>query len=144
MGKTWLVLADGRRARVYEESSRGGELAELAPLAMRIEEGDLYDPQDRPPRSFSSVGSHRSAMDRGVNLHEREEENFLKRLAASLAEKESGYDELVLMAPPRALGLLRTLLRDRVAAKIAHEAPLNVIDESAAVLRQRLRDLRIP
>jgi len=79
---------------------------------MEISDDDLYDPQDRPPRSFGSVGRTRHAMDKGRNLHEQEEGNFLKRIAERIAEadKPKLFEHLLIAAPPRALGALRDML----------------------------------
>lgn len=142
-GIVWLLLADGRRARVLIEESRGAALSEPAEWVLRISEEDLYDPQDRPPRSFESVGAARHGMDGGRNLHEKEEENFLKRVAARLteAEKNGSFAHLVVVAPPRALGLLRSHLPPALKARVRRELDKDLIDEDAHRLRDRLRDL---
>ncbi|UPT63684.1 MAG: host attachment protein [Hyphomonadaceae bacterium JAD_PAG50586_4] len=100
-GTAWMLVADGRRARVLVEQRRGATLEEN--WSMEIGEEDLYDPQDRPPRSFDSVGPGRHGMERR-DLHEAEEENFLKRVADRIgeAEKQKAFDHLVIAAPARA------------------------------------------
>lgn len=142
-GVVWLLLADGRRARVLVEERRGATLSEPADWVMQISDEDLYDPQDRPPRSFESVGAARHGMDAGRDLHEKEEENFLKRVVARLAEaeKQGGFAHLVVVAPPRALGLLRGLLPSAVKARIRKELDKDLLDEDAPRLRDRLREL---
>lgn len=140
-GRAWFVLADGRRARVLEEAKRGAPLSELATMA--ISEEELYEPQDRPPRAQDSSGPHRHAMDGGRNLHEAEEEKFLKRVAdhVSEAHKNGQFEHLVIAAAPRALGLLRNALPDAVKAKIKAEAAKDLIDEDVRALKTRLKDL---
>ena len=142
-GTAWMLVADGRRARVLVESHRGAPLTERADLAMEISDDDLYDPQDRPPRSFDRVGPGRHAMDRGRNLHEAEEEKFLKRVAEQLAEaeKHQQFEHLVIAAPPRALGLLRTMLPQSTQDRIYATTPKDVLGEDAAKLRERLQAL---
>lgn len=139
--KTLIVLADGRRARIYEELARGAELREA--LAMTLSEDEAYEPQDRRARVFSSVGSHRSGTGPDDSLHEREEENFLRRVASAVEERAREDVALVLMAPPRALGILRGLLSKDAAGKIAHEAAKDVVDEDAGAVRGRLKELRL-
>ena len=140
-GATWFLLADGRRARILMEVRRGAELAEVE--ALEISEDELYDPQDRSPRSFDRVGAGRHAMDKGRNLHEAEEAKFLKRVADHVteAEKQSSFEHLVIAAPPRALGLLREKLPAAVHARIRAETPKDVIDETPPRLRERLQEL---
>jgi len=140
-GRTWFLLADGRRARVLSEVRRGAALEES--WSMQIGPDDTYDPQDRPARGFDSVGPGRHAMDKGRSLHEQEEENFLKRLAERIedAEKRKAFEHLVVAAPPRALGLLRERLPAPVRARVRAETPKDLIDEDVASLRERLTEL---
>lgn len=109
---------------------------------MEIGEEDLYNPQDRPPRSFDSVGPGRHGMERR-DLHEAEEENFLTRVAERIgvAEKQNAFDHLVIAAPPRALGLLRNKLTDNSKQRIRAEASKDLLDEDTPKLRERLTEL---
>ncbi|MBY0563508.1 MAG: host attachment protein [Hyphomonadaceae bacterium] len=140
-GVLWLVLADGRRARVLVEGKRGDALREE--FAMELGPEDAYDPQDRPARSFDRVGPGRHAMDKGRDLHEQEEEKFLKRLAARLndAAKHKQFAHLAIAAPPRALGSLRTLLSDAARAAIRGDVSKDVLSEDEASLRTRLKEM---
>lgn len=142
-GAAWFLIADGRKARVLVEQRRGASLQEPESWAMEIGEDDLYEAQDRPPRSFDRVGAGRHAMDKGRSLHEQEEENFLKRVAERIneAEKHNQFQHLVIAAPPRALGLLRGLLSDNARARVRAETPKDLLSESAPELRSRLQEL---
>lgn len=142
-GTAWMLVADGRRARVLIEERRGASLEERADLAMEISADELYDIQDRPPRSFDRVGAGRHAMDKGRSLHEAEEEKFLKRVAQRVgeADKQNQFDHLVIAAPPRALGLLRSLLPASTQSRICATTPKDLLDEPAQKLRERLQDL---
>lgn len=141
-GQTWFLVADGRKARVLSEQRRGATLQELGDWSMSISEEDTYDPQDRPPRSHASVGTARHAVDKG-SLHEKEEINFLKRLADRVgdAAKHNAFDHLVIAAPPRALGELRSLLPDAVQSRIRAELHKDIVSEDAPKLRERLTEL---
>lgn len=140
-GPAWFLVADGRRARLLVEPRRGADLQQS--WTEEISDEDIYDTQDRPPRSFDRVGAGRHAMDKGRSLHEQEEHNFLKRIASKItdAEKQSGFDHLVIAAPPRALGTLRELLPDNVRSRIRAEAAKDVVSESTSQLRERLTEL---
>lgn len=139
-GTAWFLVADGRRARLLVEQRRGAALQE--PWSMEIGDDDLYDAQDRPPRSFDSVGPGRHGMETR-DLHEAEEENFLKRVAERVgeAEKQKAFDHLVIAAPPRALGLLRNLLSRNAQSRIRAEAAKDLLDEETPKLRERLTEL---
>jgi protein required for attachment to host cells len=139
-GSTWFPIADGRRARVLIEARRGAQLETPADLTMEITEDELYDVQDRPPRSFDSVGPGRHAMDKGRNLHEQEEVKVLNRVASTIvdADRQNRFDHLVIAAPPRALGMLREKLAG-VQSRIRAATPKDLLDEPEAKLRERLR-----
>lgn len=141
-GSAWFLLADGRRARVLIEHRRGAALKAPEDWNLEISEEDTYDPQDRPPRSFDRVGAGRHGMERR-DLHEAEEENFLKRVARRIdeAEKKRLFDHLVIAAPPRALGALRGMLPQAVQSRIRAETPKDLLDEAAPKLRERLTEL---
>jgi len=140
-GSAWFLVVDGRRARLLVEQHRGAELQQS--WAEEIGDADMYDAQDRPPRSFDRVGAGRHAMDKGRSLHEQEEINFLTRIAGKLsaAEKQNSFSHLVIAAPPRALGTLRELLPDSVRSRIRAEAAKDLVDETQTQLRERLTDL---
>lgn len=142
-GTAWMLLADGRRARLLVEQRRGATLVERADWAMEIGPDELYDPQDRPPRSFDRAGAGRHAMDKGRSLHEQEEEHFLKRVADRLgeAERHNEFDHLIIAAPPRALGMLRHMLPAGAKSRIAADLSKDLLDESAPKLRERLTEL---
>ncbi len=141
-GPTWLLLADGRRARVLLEARRGATLSELPDWAMTLSEADRIAPQDRPPRAHDRQGPARHAMDR-ADPHEEEEENFLKRLSLRLGEAAATghFHHLVILAPPRALGLLRAHLPAAAGKLLRADAPKDVLDEDDAKLAERLREL---
>lgn len=142
-GVTWIVTADARQARVFSERVRGGELIELDQMRMQA------DDQDRPaahsPRATvhdrNGPGRH-GAGDR--NPSREVERRFLKRVASRLVQAASGgqFDRLVLMAPPRALGVLRMALTPVVAAKIEVSDPHERRDDGPAELRLHLREAR--
>jgi protein required for attachment to host cells len=141
-GRTWVLAADGRRARLYAEPRRGAPLT--VEWSMEIGAEDLYELQDRPPRSHDRLGSGRHSMEGNFDPHEEEERRFLKRVAGRIAEaaKTKSFDYLALAAPPRALGILREALPANVLALVTAEAAKDVLDEDAERLRERLFEMR--
>ncbi len=105
----WVVVCDGKKALVLENA--GDE------KFLNLKTRQVYDHPDEktreigtdaPGRSFSSVGHGRSAMEQ-TDFHTQEEDRFLKEIAGLLdAEVKAGHvKSLVIVAPPRALGVLR-------------------------------------
>lgn len=116
---TWFVIADGARLRLFE--SKGVK-----------ESWELIDSQDdesarklshelgreRPGRGHKSGPDSRFAMG-GVEPHDKLEKEFLGKLVDKLikAVDEDKFDQLVLAAPPRALGVLRTKFPPQLTSK---------------------------
>jgi protein required for attachment to host cells len=141
-GRTWVLAADGRRARVFSEPRRG--VALNAEWSMEIGPEDLFELQDRPPRSFDRVGPGRHSMEGNFDPHEEEERRFLRRVANRVAEaaKAKAFDYLALIAAPRALGVLRETLPPAVLAMVTTEAAKDILDEDAQRVRERLMEMR--
>lgn len=114
---TWVVTADGARARVYEERQRLGALRELADWG-RKGERHLRSGQDSS-RVRDRIGraSHTSL---GQSAQDRAEAQFLSDLAQDLddAAEARRFDRLVLIAPAKALGALRNRLTGLLSAKL--------------------------
>ena len=115
MAKTWILVGHEAGARVFENRGPGKGLE----LVETIEhpEGRLRDRDidtDRPGRSFrkDSGDPRRAAMSRGEGPHDRVIADFARALADKLqrGRVENQYERLVLVAPPRFLGLLRASL----------------------------------
>jgi protein required for attachment to host cells len=105
----WVVVCDGAKALVLENAGdalypnlKTKEVFEQK-LAKTHELGT-----DAPGRSIQSVGSARSSMEQ-TDWHDQEERAFLEDLAGRLdAAVTAGETKaLIVVAPPRALGVLR-------------------------------------
>ena len=106
----WVVVCDGRKALILENAGD-----EMFPNLRNKEVHEHEDSKtqelgsDAPGRSFSSVGSAHSAMEQ-TDWHDQEEQRFLHaltgRLDAALGAGET--KALIMIAPPRALGVLRS------------------------------------
>ena len=105
----WVVVCDGAKALVLENIGNRA--------SPRLHTREVYqqpDPKtheigtDAPGRAFASVGNMRSAMEQ-TDWHTQEEERFLRTLAGRLdaAVNAGQAKSLILIAPPRALGVLR-------------------------------------
>jgi protein required for attachment to host cells len=119
----WVVVCDGRKALILENIGD----ADYPDLRMRDVDKQEHPSTselgtDRPGRSHQSVGSHRSAMEE-TDLHDQAEEAFLAdlvhRLDAALLSKEA--KDLVIVAPPRALGALRKAYSDHIRSALVAE-----------------------
>jgi protein required for attachment to host cells len=105
----WVVVCDGKKALVLENI---GDTRFLNLKTLQVyEQPDLKTSElgtDAPGRAYNSVGAGRSAMEQ-TDWHQQEEDRFLQKLAGDLdAEVKAGTPKaLIMVAPPRALGVLR-------------------------------------
>jgi protein required for attachment to host cells len=109
MGNTWVVVADGTRARLFNRH-RNRKLEEFDVLLSpehRLHEGDLVT--DRDGRSLDAGGAGRHGVGNRNTAKDHEMSIFAKRLAGRLEEARNAgeVERLVLVASPRFLGQLR-------------------------------------
>ncbi len=115
MNSTWILVAHDAGARVFENHGPGKGLELLETIEHpegRARDRDMVS--DRPGRSFrkDSGDPRRASMSRNEGPHERAVSDFARALANKLrqARVQNRCGRLVLVAPPRFLGLLRSSL----------------------------------
>lgn len=143
--KTWIVVADGARARIFSPDRKLGKLVPAGPSdlvapASRQRTRDLKS--DRPGRSFSSARSGaRHAFEPPHDYHKLEKHRFMATLADALEEAcgHGAFDDLILVVPRRSLGELRGLLSKRVSEHVSHEVAKDLTGEPPSRLRRRLQ-----
>lgn len=143
---TWIVVADGDQAKIFEHDGPGKGLRAIKDLQLEqahLKAGDIM--ADRPGRASSPArgpGS-RSAVDYRTDPVEVRERRFVERLAAVLDEKhnEGAFERLVIAAAPAALGDLRPALSDGVRATIIAELPKDLTNLPTAKLAEHFDGL---
>lgn len=110
--RTWILVADGACARFLALAEGRGIAKAIPGLEMRHHAPSTRDlGRSKPARVIESVGSAKHGIEPRFDLHEREEADFLKMVMQKTEEalQKSEFDRLVMVAPPRALGILRSL-----------------------------------
>ena len=124
---TWIVIADGDQAKVFEHEGPGKGLRAVKDMLFEQEHlkaGDIM--ADKPGRSFSSAGpGSRSSIEYSSDPVQERERKFVEKLAEALNAKqaEGKFDRLVIAAAPTALGDIRPALSDGVRGTILAEMP---------------------
>ncbi len=124
--RTWVLIADGARARVLQNDGPGHRLRAVEGLVFHGDHSATHDlVSDREGRSYSSHGTGRSAIQSHSDPHRELKKKFAHQLADMLARglERHAYDRLIIVAPPVALGDLRTAITDHVRAKVVGEVP---------------------
>ena len=114
---TWVVTADGARARIYEERKRLGPLRELTDWRR---DGERHARSGKGASRVHDRMGHASHTSVRESAQDRAEASFLADLAHDLdhAAEAGRFDRLVLIAAPKALGVLRAQLSGLLTAKL--------------------------
>ena len=119
----WVVIADGAKALILE--NEGDAIAlnlKTREVHEQADEKTHEQGTDAPGRSINSNGSRRSTMEQ-TDWHDQAEQQFLidlaKRLDAAVVAGET--KSVILIAPPRALGVLRQAISPAVRNAIRAE-----------------------
>jgi|SRR5262245_26126147 len=139
--RTWVVIADAARARVFETRGKGTGLAVVPDMSLDADLAPSHDlGTDRPGRSFDSVGSGRHAMERPLDLHREQKRQFARRIAHALDQRlaTKAFDRLLLVAPPVTMGDLRAALPVRARAAVSAEVVADLTNTPASELPSHL------
>jgi len=117
----WILVADQSRARLFSQSFKNGGLTELESFANpegRAHNRDLET--DQPPRVYKSFSAVRHAIEPQTSTKNKVIERFSRQLSdvLELGRVNHQYDQLVLIAPPKFLGILRSELNKHVQEKV--------------------------
>ena len=143
---TWIVLADGSRARIVEPREIGSGFDVIEELASP----EAHEPSraiwaDRPGRTQESGSSARHAVEPRQDPHEARKAAFSRLVAAQLnkAADEKKFDNLILFAPPRCLATLRAALDDATSRKVQAAVPKDLTKLPLAELADHLVPLHL-
>ncbi len=136
-----VVVADGTKALFLRNKGDGAHL-DLAVDDVMTQDNPPTREQgaDQPGRSGNSVGSHRSAMEQ-TDFKTLGEEKFAVEIAEKLYKgaNKNVYDQLVLVAGPNLLGVLRRELHQEVTRRIVGEVPKTLTGHDVGDIEKVLR-----
>lgn len=140
------MVAHDAGARVFENDGPGKGLQlieEIDHPEGRERDQDIN--ADRPGRSFrkNSADPRRAAMSRSEGPRERVVSDFARAMAEKLKQGrvENQYERLVLVAPPRFLGLLRSSLDGPTAQLLVGSLNKDLASTKQAELIEHLGEI---
>ncbi len=127
---TLVVVADGRRARLLEQLRIDGPLHDRPEWLSGLHEHHDHSPHSHIPHDGDQ--------------HDRAERAFIKDLAQRLEEvaRKHPFDQVILVAPPRALGHLREALPATLAKKVIGSNPHERVDATLITLEDVVHGVR--
>lgn len=119
----WVMVGDGEKALFFRnEGDAASPRLEVVNALEHDNPSTSQQGTDRPGRTFSSMGTRRSAFSE-TDWHKLEKHRFAKEIADLLytAAHRGRYSKLILVAPPMTLGDLRKALHKEVSDKVVGE-----------------------
>lgn len=141
---TWVLIADGHRARVLQNDGPGkGFFLPLKHECIGVNTPTRDMVSDRQGRSFDSKGQGRHAMEPQTDPHRYEKLRFAKQVSEELDsyQKKSAFDRLVIVAAPQTLGDLRNELSAALKAVILAEVPKDLTKTPLQEISVHLADV---
>jgi protein required for attachment to host cells len=138
--KEWVVVCDGAKALVLENVG-DATMPDLKTREVYQQKGaatrDLGT--DAPGRAAGIDGKNRSAVGQ-TDWHQRNEQAFLEDLAKRLESRVSAGDvkSIVLVAPTRALGVLRNALSPALKGVVRAEIDKDLVAVPVYEIEKRL------
>jgi len=141
MSRIRIVVADQAEAIFYDASSldaRPTEVGRISDPAAHLHARDLAS--DRPGRSYESVGGARHAIERENGPRWQEALRFARRISCRLddALQKGEFEELIVVAGPPFLGLMRSELSRPARERVVHEIRKDLVHGPVEALRRHL------
>lgn len=141
MNKIWIVVANQAEAQIYSANRLPGALALVRTL--RHEEGaaharDLVS--DAPGRVHDRMGSARHSMEPDTGVKEEGRRRFVKQIVDLLkaAHLKREFNQLVLLAAPGVLGVLRKTVTGNLTKSVIKEIPKDVVGQDIDKIQAQL------
>ncbi|MBB3770833.1 protein required for attachment to host cells [Angulomicrobium tetraedrale] len=136
----WVVVCDGQKALILVNEG-GATFPKLRTHEVHAQDNLPSRAQgtDAPGRVHQSSGSARSSVE-ATDWHEEAERAFLRRIADRLeaAVVAGETRSVVVVAPPRALGVLRPLYGRALAAAVEAEIDRDLVKLLLHAIEQHL------
>lgn len=148
--KTWVVIADGARARFLKHEGPKSDIKpfheEDNPDGRKLTRHQGTDkPGRQSPRHAGGTRPQQQGLPNPVDWQEFAKETFARDLARQInhAAKQNNFDRLILAAPAKTLGELRSHLDKDVADKVDGELNKDLTNFKLHELREHLSDFLI-
>jgi protein required for attachment to host cells len=140
MKSTFILVADNVRARIFTAETPSSPLQEIEALAHT--EGRLHDREITSdfPGKIKGEGSVGHAFEQPTDPKKHEADNFAHRIAQYLEEAHHAnkFEQLLIIAEPSFLGLLRNQLTEQIKKRVCFELDKNITTHSLDDIRKHL------
>jgi protein required for attachment to host cells len=137
-----VLVGDGKKALFFRNK---GDARHPNLVVERVLEHDDAPTReqgtDQPGRTAGPPGPARSAVE-PTDWHQLGEDRFAKDIAAALYRRAhaGGFDKLVVVAPPKVLGILRKEMHKEVTERITAEVPKELTGHPVSEIEKLLTE----
>ncbi|MDP1771776.1 MAG: host attachment protein [Methylobacter sp.] len=140
MKSTWILVADSTRARIFTADTPSSPLEEIEDFSHPI--GRLHDRDITSglPGKIKSSGAGGHTFEQPTDPKKHEADVFAHHVAQHLEEAHNAnrFEQLLIVAGPSFLGLLRNQLPEQIKKLVRFELDKELTMLSAADIRQHL------
>jgi protein required for attachment to host cells len=145
MKMIWILVANQAEAKIYSAERIPGSLALVGTLTH--EEGAAHKrdlASDAPGRVHDRIGSARHSMEPDTGVREEERRRFVKEIVVEIvvrlqaAHKRGDFSQLVILAAPAVMGVIRRTLNGALAKTVIKEIPKGVVGQAADKIEAQL------
>ncbi len=141
MNTIWILVSSQAEAQIYSANRLPGGLTLVRTLSH--EEGAAHArdlASDRPGRVHDRMGSARHSMEPDTGVKEEERRRFVKGMVDWLkaAHLKGEFDQLVLLAAPAVLGVIRKAVAGDLAKAVIKEISKDVIGQDIDKIQAQL------
>ena len=140
MKSSYILVADNSRARIFTAETPASPLEEIEALAHA--EGRLHDRDITTdlPGKIKGEGNVGHAFEQPTDPKKHEADLFAHRIAHYLEEAHNAnkFEQLLIIAEPSFLGLLRNCLPEQIKKTVCFELDKNITMQSADDIRKHL------
>jgi putative Mg2+ transporter-C (MgtC) family protein len=144
---TWVLVADGSRARLFVRQPSDGSLSPALDqelIGTNLPSREIAS--DRPGRTFDRGGQGRHAKEPPTDPARHANAEFAREVALLLDDrrKAHAFDRLVVVAAPRFLGELRSFMPQQLQDLVAAEIDKDLTKSPPHELKDHLTELLQP
>jgi len=141
MNTIWILVANQAEAQIYSARRLPGSIT-LVDVLTNAEGSALARDltSDAPGRVHDRMGSGRHSMEPDTGVKEEGRRRFVKEMVERLkvAHSRRKFDQLVLLAAPAVLGVIRKTLTGELAKTVIKAIPKDVIGQDMEKIQAQL------
>ena len=141
MNMIWILVANQAEAQIYSAERLHGKLMLVDTLIHKEGAAHARDlTSDAPGRVHDRSGPARHSMEPDTGIKEEQRRRFVKEMIGRLksAHLRHDFNQLVLLAAPAVLGVIRKTLSGDLAMAVVKEIPKDVIGQGIDKIQTQL------